>query len=79
MKNIFFSLIRPKGFITKFLLAVTIICLFSLNHYGYLDNVKALLESDELTIQVGSINLTAYAALTRAIAIVFLICGRIFL
>jgi len=72
MSKFWTSLLRPRTWITKLLLATSVISFLSLGFLGYLQPIKEFLDSDTLSFRVGEMHFSVYLLTKAAICIVIL-------
>ncbi len=73
MTSIWLTIIKPRRSAAKWLLFFALIAIVSATYLGYLDSVRAVLDTPALTIRIGSYGISAYTLLsgTIAVALVF--------
>ena len=73
MKEFWIKILKPKGKSAKWLIFLTIILLVGLGAAGHFDIARQYLDTELLTVKVGSYKISAYQALKSilVIALVF--------
>ena len=73
MKKIWSTLLHPRVWLAKTLLALFSIAFLSLAYLGYLEPIQSVLDADELSFNVGNTRFSAYLLVKAALFIVILI------
>lgn len=73
MKKIWSTLLHPRVWLAKTLLALFSIAFLSLAYLGYLEPIQSVLDADELSFKVGNTRFSAYLLVKAALFIVILI------
>lgn len=63
---------KPRAWIAKLLLVIVVIVFFSLGYVGYLQPIKAFLDSDELAFHVGDIRFSVFLLVKAGLIIIIL-------
>lgn len=58
--NIKESCTKPKSFTFRYFIVPFVLCIFMLDHFGYLDDIKLLLNNDLVSIHIGTKRLSLY-------------------
>ena len=72
MNNFLHKLLKPKGWLAKLLLAISIISFLAVGYLGYFEPIKSVLDSEALAFQVGEVRFSAYLLLKSIIALAIL-------
>lgn len=72
MNNVWTTLLKPRAWIAKLMLAVLVTAFFALDVLNYLQPIKAFLDSDALAFNVGDVRFSLYLLTKAIIAIVIL-------
>jgi small-conductance mechanosensitive channel len=72
MSNFWATLLKPRGWIAKLLLACIAIAFFSLGYLDYLQPIKDFLDSDQLAFKIGDMRFSLYLLTKALIAIIIL-------
>jgi small-conductance mechanosensitive channel len=73
MKKILKFLLQPEGWISRSIILLLIAVVGTLWFLGYLDNIIAYLDSKDVSFSVGTVKLTAYQVVKRAIGVMLLL------
>lgn len=79
MKNILIRIIKPKGTYAKSLIFLMLAAIFALGTTGHFEIIRQYLDTEALTFQAGTYEISAYGALRAclAVAIIFWIAAVI--
>lgn len=70
MKNIWMTLIKPKGSHAKWLLLLAMVGLMYLLSQGHFDVAKQYLDTEKLTFAIGNFKISAYMALKSILSVI---------
>lgn len=72
MKNVWVSIIKPKGFVAKWLLLIFISGLVYLWTEGHFDIAKEYLDTDKMSFKAGNFEITAYGAIKALFSVIII-------
>ena len=72
MNKFWTLLFKPRAWVAKLLLVIVVIAFFSLGYVGYLQPLKAFLDSDELAFHVGDIRFSVFLLVKAGFIIIIL-------
>lgn len=69
MTTLWLKIIKPRRSAAKWLLFLALLAIVAATYLGYLDSVRAVLDTPALTVRIGSYGLSAYTVLSGGIAV----------